>query len=617
MPQRKWLPIAIIVGFVLSIRLPFLNQAIQGDDIYYLAGAEHALIDPAHPTHARYAFQGDMVDMRGHPHPPLNSWFLAVLLASFGDIREIPFHAAYIVFSLIAALSMWSMAKRFSDNPLWATLLFIATPAFIVNGNSLESDLPFLAFWMASIALFTNYETKSILAGSLVLGSFSALQSIVLTPILLAWVFFTKRPYRWAFALIPPVTLVLWQLYEKATSGDLPAVVLVGYFSTYGLQQFANKLRNAAALTAHTGWLVFPALAAWRFRERWMWGVAAAVGGAFIDPNPLFWASFAIGTMVIAWCIRKQQTFLTAWILMFFAAALVLFFAGSARYLLPMVAPVAILAAEERRWVPWAFAIQLGVSLCLSIVNYEHWDGYRQFAATVAPGDAHRRLIINGEWGLRFYLEAKGGIPVLRGQALRPGDTLVSSELAYPISVTTGGGQLTQVAETPITASLPFRLIALHSKSGYSTASAGLRPFDVSTEPIDRVHTFAVIERKPTLSLLPMDAPEAQSQIVSGVYALEGKWRWMGEQGIVLLKPPTEPERLHVSFYVANDPRHVTLSLDGRELAASQFNKGAGTLTSPQLVTGSTVTIAVDKTFQAPGDNRKLGVILTEVGFSK
>ena len=64
--------------------------------------------------------------MRGHPHPPLNAWILAGLLAMFGDVYEVPFHAAYIVFSLIAAIGMWSLARRFTDWPLGATLLFLA-----------------------------------------------------------------------------------------------------------------------------------------------------------------------------------------------------------------------------------------------------------------------------------------------------------------------------------------------------------------------------------------------------------------------------------------------------------------------------------------------------------
>src|SRR6202166_3306609 len=100
----------IVALFVLALRLPFLNQAIQGDDVYYLAEAEHAQIEPLHPTHFKLVFLGNLSDMRGHSHPPMNAWILGALLAMFGDIREAPFHAAYIVFSLMAAVAMWSLA---------------------------------------------------------------------------------------------------------------------------------------------------------------------------------------------------------------------------------------------------------------------------------------------------------------------------------------------------------------------------------------------------------------------------------------------------------------------------------------------------------------------------
>ena len=38
----------------------------------------------------------------------------------------------------------------------FGTLLFIAVPTFVVNGNSFETDLPFLALWMASVALYCS-----------------------------------------------------------------------------------------------------------------------------------------------------------------------------------------------------------------------------------------------------------------------------------------------------------------------------------------------------------------------------------------------------------------------------------------------------------------------------
>ena len=53
-------------------------------------------------------------------------------------------------------------------------------------------------------------------------------------------------------------------------------------------------------------------------------------------------------TAILAWRNRRDPgtRFLLAWIGIFFAGALVIFFSGSARYLLPMAAPVAILASR-------------------------------------------------------------------------------------------------------------------------------------------------------------------------------------------------------------------------------------------------------------------------------
>ncbi|MBL8294150.1 MAG: hypothetical protein JNN08_20065 [Bryobacterales bacterium] len=65
------------------MRLPFLNHPIQGDDAYYLAMAQHAQIEPLHPTHFRHVSTGIEVDMRGYPRPAMNAWVLALLPAIF------------------------------------------------------------------------------------------------------------------------------------------------------------------------------------------------------------------------------------------------------------------------------------------------------------------------------------------------------------------------------------------------------------------------------------------------------------------------------------------------------------------------------------------------------
>ena len=586
-------PLALILAVVLLIRLPFLNQAIQGDDVYYLAAAEHAQIEPLDPNHVQYVSIGDRVDLRGFPHPPLNAWFLALLLAAIGDIREVPFHAAYMLFSVIAALAMWSLAKRFSPHPLWATLLFLAVPAFVVNGNSLESDLPFLAFWMAAVACFVAGKwTPAAIA--MVLAALCAFQAVFLTPILAVYVWIYRRRERtaWLLTLVAPAALVVFQLLERWHSGALPLAVSAGYMRSYGLQTLANKIPSAAALAVHACFMVFPALLP--------------------------------GAVLAAWKRRDRETaFLATWVALFFGGAALLFFAGSARYLLPMAAPVVLLVSRLRvRWLAIGFAAQLALSLALATVNYQHWDGYRRFARQIRAATAGHRVYIDGEWGLRYYLEADGGLPLERGatgNVLRAGDIVVSSQLAYPIAFT---APTAPIAERAIRATLPLQLIGLEARSGYSTATKGLRPFDISTAPIDIVRAAIVLDRHPTLSYLPMNAPEAPAQIISGLYDVEsGAWRWMAGSAVVLLKSPAQPLPIEAVFTIPDraPARHVELLLDGRVAASETYGgPGAYTLKSPpQSPAGetATVTLTVDRTFAAPGDRRELGVVVAGMGF--
>jgi hypothetical protein len=240
-------PLLLILGLVLLLRLPFLNQAVQGDDRVYLAEASHAQVEPLHPDRVDYVFRGRTVDLRGLTHPPLDGWILAGLLAIFGSVKEVPFHAAYMVFSLIAAASMWSLARRFSDDPLWATLLFLAVPTFVVNGTSFETDVPFAAFWMAAIALFCA-DRLALAALAMVLASLTAYQTVVLIPILAVYCWLYRRGSRkhWLTLLTPALVFVAWQVFERVSTGELPAGVLSGYFTIY--QTLQAKLVNALAL---------------------------------------------------------------------------------------------------------------------------------------------------------------------------------------------------------------------------------------------------------------------------------------------------------------------------------------------------------------------------------
>jgi len=618
--RRQLILIALVV---LALRLPFLNQALQGDDILYLTEAEHAQIDPLHPKHTTYVFMGRDIDMRGQSHPPLDAWFLALLLAVGEDVSEIPFHAAYILFSLIAAFSALALARRFSPHPLLATLLFLATPAFIINGTSLESDVPFVALWLLSTALYViavDRASQPLLLAScfaMTLAALTAYQSILLVPIL----FLYGRKWRTAraAAFTPLAILIVWNIFERLSTGALPTGVLANYLTTYGFEALTQKLKSAVALTGHLAWIVFPTLSIPSLLT-----IPFAIGAAFYDLNPLFWASIAVGIGILIRCAQRWRDFLAQWVLIFFAGALVIFFAGSARYLLPIALPIAILATQRTglRLLQISLACGFALSLTLAMVNYQHWDGYRQFARGLANDAQSKRVWINGEWGLRYYLESEGGLPLRQGQAIHPGEIVASSKLGYPIAFTTGGGVLAPIAQHTITSAIPLRLVALEGRAAYSTTMLGLRPFDFSLAPMDQLTAELMIERKPTLTDLPMNAPEAQQQIVTGVYQLEGgQWRWMSRSASILLKPPADPTPLTIHFTIpdSSPARQVTIALNDHTIATQTYSApGTYSLSSPPVKPDrdtANVTITIDKSFSVPGDSRELGIILTEAGF--
>jgi hypothetical protein len=484
---------------------------------------------------------------------------------------------------------------------------------------------------MAAVALFVR-GSLAWSALAMAAAAMTAYQAVFLAPVLGAWLYIRKsrRVQEWATVLVPVAVIGAWQLYERAAGGVAPASVLAGYFGEYALQTITAKLRNAAALTVHTAWLVFPVVSLLAFASVRLALILAVPGLAlaFIDPNPLFWGSWIAGALVVAGQARSlrrplglpaEGRFLAAWVLLFFAGALVVFFAGSARYLLPIAAPVAILATRalegRTRLLAAGCAASFAIALALAVANRQHWEGYRAFTRDLTGEIAGRRTWINAEWGLRFYAESAGALPLLRTTPVQPGDLILRSELGG--FQTAAKGPRTPLARAGIRPWMPFRLIGLGVRSGYSTAAAGLRPFDISTGPVDRVSAEIASERRPTLTWAPMTS---EDHIVDGLYNLENNaWRWTGKRATVAVRPKAGP--VEASFYIpdAARARLVRLLVNGKAVAEQRYEgPGSYTLRSPPIAPegeSATVSIEVDQTFRPPGDQRDLGIVLHGMGF--
>jgi len=561
----------IIVAVVLLVRLPFIGEAVQGDDVYSLYGAERALIEPLHPLNAMYAFQGQIVQMRGHTHGPVNPWILALLLSVFGTVREVPFHLFYLVFSLISALAAWSIARRFTDRAFEAVLLFLVVPPFVVSGTSFEPDLPFLAFWLVAILLYLDdHPIGSAMA--IVLATLTSYQGVLLTPILF---FAPVAKRRWLPLAAAPVAVVLFQSFERVSGGALPAGVLMNYMLTHGWQSLAIKLKNAVALSGHM--------------------VVNIV-------CPIVW---------LGWRALDRNRFLLLWTGLFFGGALAIFFAGSARYLLPLALPVCVLASKSRFVWP-AIAFQALLSIGLQLVSAQQWNSYREIAREVPHA---RRVFVNGEWGIRHYLEETGATALVHGQTFHSGDVVVSTGYAPKIDA-----PAVKVFEREITSAIPLRIGYLGGGSAFSTVGAGLWPLSFSRAPIDRVRAETISEVTPTLAYVKIKTPEAATHIVSGINNGDG---WTLDRGTIALMRPAGPVVLRAIFFISPEGagREVRLDLDGVRVAAKRYD-ATGLYTLDALLADgaagrAVVTISTDRPLHVETDERPLGVVLTEIGFAR
>lgn len=620
------------------MRLPFLDMALQWDDFNYLTAAQHALNDPLHPSHVQFVFQGEVHDMRGHPHPPGAAWTLALLWKQFGSFDELRFHAAYLAWNLCAVFAMLALARRFvPSRAVEAALLLVAVPAFAVSGTSFESDLPFLACWLASIAFLIEAVECNQRRWLAACAAFSALaglyayQAVFLLPLFALYLLLRRHrdPAAWLCAAMPLVTIGGYQLLEKLSSGDLPATLLTGHFQTYGLQRIEMKLKNAVALLGHLAFVApIPLLWAAALRvPKWTWMAAAAAACAaalFAQTwTPLLLVPAATGLLALAWTFqrRSEHPFLAGWILLFFAAALVIFFAGAARYLLPLAPALALLLCLEFQHRPAllraSIALQFVLAFAAAWVNASHWNMIRDYVRSMRAGPTY----VSAEWGTRWYAQTRGSAPLLRHQALRPGDSILTSQLSGEVPYTVGGGELRILSQRNLRPRIPLRIAGIEARSSYATVAFGLLPFDFNHGVVDRLTLYRLFAMPASASWLPMAAPEARWQIVSGVFGLEeNAWRWAQRKAEFKLKTPPQPAPLVAEIFIpeASPARRFLLRINaGAPVEIIVPGPGPHLLSAaaPRAAGETQLMIEADRDFQPSGDSRRLSFIVRAVGY--
>jgi 4-amino-4-deoxy-L-arabinose transferase-like glycosyltransferase len=535
--KRAFWEIVILIAVTLAVTVPFINQAFHWDDRDFVEQAEVLAEDPGKLRLEDYSARGRFYPKFPFRHPPLTSYYLAVFIRA-GGVSEPLFHAAYLIFPLIAAVSMYSLGRRFTKGqPLAAALLFILTPGVMVMSHTVMGNMPGVSLWLAATALFIRGTDKQnwkllLLSGVVMAADLMTFaQAIGLVPLLILYALLKRPQWRvYLTFLIPIAVYGAWRYYIRSRYGHPPAI---SYRAELNLQANARDL-----LTFLGGALFFPVSAWIIFLRR---KVDLLVGSMVIPPL-VTWAAVyfvsrgelslgqglmvallaATGFLIIyafaagivrdgLLLIREKKLspdnfFLFAW----FASILSAYYISSlsfvaVRHLLPLFPPVVlILIREAEKLWPRLPRVRMGFivvtllvtglfSLAASIADYRMAGLYRDTASRMAQeyGDSPVKVWSLGEFEWRYYME-KNGFEYLGVQSVaKPGDLVIASEinvrgLVAPIPE---GFYTIESSSEPLD-SFPVRTMNPWAGAGFYGNPHGPIPVALSREKMDEITVY-------------------------------------------------------------------------------------------------------------------------------
>jgi 4-amino-4-deoxy-L-arabinose transferase-like glycosyltransferase len=202
----------VTLALTLLCLLPFINKAFHIDEPLFLWTAQQIVHSPTNFYGFDVNWSGTAIPMSQEmKNPPLTSYYQA-LVGRLAGFREATMHLAFLPFAMATVAAVVLLARRFTGSGLWAGILLIASPAFLVSASSIMSDVMMLALWTWAILLWVwglDRKSPALLLAAGILVSCAALTkypAISLIPLLLAYGLLRRRMWPWqGIALLVPV----------------------------------------------------------------------------------------------------------------------------------------------------------------------------------------------------------------------------------------------------------------------------------------------------------------------------------------------------------------------------------------------------------------------------
>lgn len=545
----------VVAAILFLLNLPFLTKPFHIDDVYFLEVAQNIRQHPLDPFNGNVALlDQDFLIFRGSgeppntfdgmSHPPLVPYFLASVISLSGSIQEVPLHLAFWIFVLIASASTYVVANRFTVFPFGATLFILGSPIFLVNSQNLMTDVPMLALFLCSLALFMNGLDEISTPRLLLAGFVAALAvltryfGLLIFPMFLGYALFRKKKLRETLPAFAAAALPIgaWFVQNWIYHGRLHILASSSHYArfyehgSFGASDLLIKAISDLSGIGAVAVFVLPVLLVYGHRKVFLFVIlfSAILATLFAirpgtlevySPVQLLLLSFFLssGLFLVIISIQRWRShhdsnhsntdhFLIFWLIVTLVPAILLLPFGTSRYMLPVLPPLTFIilrsfggllqeGTKPRYFLNAALCATIGLSLVLAIADERFARTYRNFPNTLKAAYPGERIWYIGEWGFRHYMNKNAYRYLLSDEnSPKPGDLIVRADLAGLHWMSKElSSRCERLRTVEISEELPLRILNPEAKAGFYSHGFGLLPFSFSKAPLEHFTLFRVV----------------------------------------------------------------------------------------------------------------------------
>lgn len=539
--------IMVVIAFTLLLTVPFIGRPFHMDDVNFIELARARQSEPLETVLSDYTFFGQQNEYFLDTHPPLIPSYVALLIKVAGE-SETVMHLAFLIFPLMAAVSMYYLARKYTSNALLVALLFIATPGAMVMSHGIMTDMPGLSLWLAAVTLYVyGLDRKSlwltVCCGiAITAGVFISYQVLSVIPLLFAYALVRRRlsvltilPF-----VLPLSSFASYAVWHYSILGMVPRF---SYGVGEPLAWYSIVQKGSSVLAAIGGaFIFFIILMRLLVINRWDFTVylafiipfwvsqfiqyrtgrsslaAAFLSLLFIPLGILFlYRIFTDGWQRLRGGGLKKQSadlLLLLWLsgVLFYLVLLLPY--ASVRYLLPAFPPMILLfvrlledrfsqADTVRNIMLAAILATTGFGLLAAGADYQLASANQAFAENEgtrlglqAESEGHKLWFV-GEFGFRYYLEQQGFEELPKDTVIPEGDLVIQSPLADPRPFGEEMKNRVELIEkVEYGGPLPMRTVSFNANAGFYGHFWGILPLSVSAGYVEEYLVYQVVPLK-------------------------------------------------------------------------------------------------------------------------